>query len=159
MRKEKEITVEAALAKAAALCSSSERCTSQIREKLRAWGVSDDDADDIVRRLVEERFIDNARFARAYCHDAFRYNHWGRVRIRQMLCRLHLSDDEIAEGMTAIPEEAYREALSKALHAKDRTSDDTDAFRRKGKLIRHLLSRGFETELVLDILDRAERDA
>ena len=140
-------------ARAARLCSGSEHCASQITEKLLAWGASPDDAENIIRRLVEERFIDHLRFARAYCHDRFLYSHWGRVKIRQMLRHMRLSDEEIAEGMTAIQEESYSETLADALRAKDRTLRDTNMYQRKGKLVRHLLSRGFEMELVLDAVN------
>ena len=144
---------ELAIARAARLCSGSEHCTFQIWEKLLSWGVSEDEANDIIAHLVKEKYIDNLRFSRAYCHDKFCYSHWGRVKIRQMLRHLRLSDEEIAEGMTAIPEEDYLQTLSDALLAKDRTLRDEDPYQRKGKLIRHLLSRGFETELIYDAVD------
>ncbi len=149
----KEINKEVALGKAASLCSGSEHCTSQIREKLSLWGIPEKDADDIINRLVEEKFIDDVRFARAYCHDKFLYSHWGRIKIRQMLRHLRLSDEEIAAGMEVIPEDAYSDTLHDALQAKDRTLKDTDIYQRKGKLVRHLLSRGFEMELILDAVD------
>jgi len=153
MRKENEISKEVALGKAASLCSLSEHCTQQIQEKLLSWGLSAKDAEEIVSHLVEEKFIDNARFSRAYCHDKFLYSHWGRVKIRQMLRHLRLSDEEIAEGMQTIQEEGYMQALEEALLAKDRTLKDTDIYQRKAKLIRHLLSRGFEMGLVIEAVD------
>lgn len=146
-------TKDSYLARAARLCSGSEHCTSQIAEKLLSWGVSAEDADDIIGYLVKEKYVDNRRFSRAYCHDKFCYSHWGRVKIRQMLRHLHLAEDEIAEGMQAIPEEDYLQALSDALRQKDRTLRDTDIYKRKGKLVRHLLSRGFETELAIGAVD------
>ena len=153
MRQNTEMNREQALGKAAALCSASEHCTSQIWDKLASWGVAEDEANDLIGRLVEEKFIDNRRFARASCHDKFCYSPWGRVKIRQMLRHLRLSDEEMAEGMAAIPEEEYPETLTDALRAKDRTLKDTDTYQRKGKLVRHLLSRGFEMELVLDAVN------
>ena len=155
MRKEKvgQISKEVALGKAASLCSLSEHCSSQIEEKLSSWGVSSEDAEDIINRLVEEKFIDNTRFARAYCHDKFLYSHWGRVKIRQMLRHLRLNDEEIEEGMTTIQEETYLQTLDDVLRQKDRTLRDTDKYQRKGKLMRHLLSRGFEMELALRAVD------
>lgn len=146
-------TKDSYMARAARLCSGSEHCTSQIQEKLRSWGASDEEADDIIGYLVKEKFIDNMRFSRAYCHDKFLYSHWGRVKIKQMLRHLRLSDEEIEEGMTAIPEEDYLQALSEALRAKDRTLRDSDPYQRKGKLVRHLLSRGFEMNLAIAAVD------
>ena len=144
---------EVALGKATALCSGSEHCSSQIMEKLSSWNVSVQDANDIMDYLVKEKYIDNSRFARAYCHDKFCYNHWGRIKIRQMLRHLRLTDEEIAEGMETIDEEDYIEALKDVLRAKDRTLKDKDKYLRKAKLVRHLLSKGFETELVIDAVD------
>ena len=141
------------MGKATALCSGSEHCTSQILEKLSLWGVSDQDASNIMDYLVREKYIDNGRFARAYCHDKFCYNHWGRIKIRQMLRHLRLGDEEIEEGMETIDDEAYLEALNDVLRAKDRTLREKDIYLRKGKLVRHLLSRGFETDLALDAVD------
>ena len=148
-----ELSKEQALAKAASLCSCREYCTSQIQERLLSWGISDRDTEDIICHLIKEKYIDNFRLSRAYCHDKFCYSHWGRVKIRQMLRHLRLNDEEIAEGMTAIPEDDYLQALSEALRAKDRALRDEDPYQRKGKLVRHLLSRGFETELIYDAVD------
>ena len=144
---------EVALGKATALCSQSEHCKAQIWEKFSLWGVSAQDANNIMDYLVKERYIDNKRFARAYCHDKFCYNHWGRIKIRQMLRHLKLNDEEIEEGMTTIPDEDYLQALNDAIQAKDRTLREKDMYQRKAKLVRHLLSRGFETELVIDAVD------
>ena len=144
---------EVALGKATALCGGSEHCSSQIMEKLSSWNVSVQDANNIMDYLVKEKYIDNSRFARAYCHDKFCYNHWGRIKIRQMLRHLRLTDEEIAEGMETIDEEDYIEALKDVLRAKDRTLKDKDKYLRKAKLVRHLLSKGFETELVIDAVD------
>ena len=149
-----ELSKEQALAKAASLCSCCEYCTSQMQERLLSWGISDRDTEDIICHLIKEKYIDNKRFSRAYCHDKFCYNHWGRVKIRQMLRHLRLSDEEIAEGMEAIPEEDYLQALTDALRQKDRTLRETDPYQRKGKLVRHLLSRGFEMDLILDATDK-----
>ena len=122
-------------------------------EKLSLWNVSPQDAYDIMDYLVKEKYIDNKRFARAYCHDKFCYNHWGRIKIRQMLRHLRLGDEEIEEGMETIDEEDYLEALNDVLRAKDRTLKDKDKYLRKAKLVRHLLSRGFETELAISAVD------
>lgn len=155
MRKEKigQLSKSEALKKAAYLCSASEHCTTQIYEKLQVWGVSEEDANDILIKLTEEGFIDNVRFCRAYCHDKFLYGRWGKVKIAQMLRHLRLSKEEIAEGISTIQEKDYLEALNGALRSKDRTLKDINMYQRKGKLIRHLLSRGFEMELVLDAVD------
>ena len=46
-----EMTKEQALGRAASLCSGSEYCSAQIREKLSSWGIPDDDADSIMAQI------------------------------------------------------------------------------------------------------------
>ena len=68
----KEIDEKTALAKAAALCSSKECCVSEIEERLTRWGQSPEAQARIIARLIEERYIDEARFCRAFAHDKLR---------------------------------------------------------------------------------------
>lgn len=149
----KPLTYEQALSRAAALCSGSEHCSSEIRKKLLLWGLSPTQAEKAIGFLIDEKYIDSKRFCRAYCLDKFRYNHWGRIKISQMLRMLELDSSDINEGLDAIPEEEYQEVLQHVLEQKNKQLKDSDPYIRKGKLVRHALSRGFETHLVIDAAD------
>lgn len=149
----KPLTYEQALSRAAALCSGSEHCSSEIRKKLLLWGLSPTQAEKAIGFLIDEKYIDSKRFCRAYCLDKFRYNHWGRIKISQMLRMLELDRSDINEGLDAIPEEEYQEVLQHVLEQKNKQLKDSDPYIRKGKLVRHALSRGFETHLIIDAAD------
>lgn len=147
------MTRSEALSRLTSLCSKSEHCLYQIKEKLREWNVSADDYSYIPYYLEKEKYIDQTRFARAYCHDKFCYDRWGRVKIRQMLRHYQLSDEDIAEGMSTISEDDYRQTLQDLLLAKNRTLRDADIYLRKAKLMRHLLYKGFEPNLVANAVE------
>ena len=155
----KAITYEQALSRAASLCSGSEHCSSEIRKKVIQWVLTPTQAEDIISYLKEEKYIDNSRFCRAYCLDQFRYNHWGRVKISQMLRMLEMDNSDINEGLEAIPEDEYEEVLQHVLEQKNRQLKDADPYIRKGKLTRHALSRGFETYLIIEVLSQICQDA
>ena len=146
----KPLTYEQALSRAAALCSGSEHCSSEIRKKLLLWGLSPTQSEKAITFLNEEKYIDSQRFCRAYCLDKFRYNNWGRIKISQMLRLLEMDSTDINEGLDAIPEEEYQEVLQHILEQKNKQLRDSDPYIRKGKLVRHALSRGFETHLILE---------
>lgn len=148
----KTLTYEQALSRAASLCSGVEHCSSEIHKKLLQWGLESVQAENIISYLIEEKYIDNSRFCRAYCLDKFHYNHWGRIKISQMLRMLELEASDINEGLDAIPEEEYQEVLLHVLSQKNRQLKDSDPYTRKGKLVRHALSRGFETDLILELV-------
>lgn len=147
------LTYDQALSRAAALCSGSEHCSSEIRKKLLLWGLSSSQAEKAIDTLIEEKYIDNQRFCRAYSLDKFRYNHWGRIKIGQMLRMLEMDSTDINKGLDTIPEEEYREVLLHILSQKNRQLKDTDPYNRKGKLVRHALSRGFETHAIMDMVE------
>lgn len=149
----KELTYEQALYKAAALCSGSEYSTGEMLQKVRRWGVSEVDAQRLVDYLVDEKYIDNMRFSRAYCLDKLRYNHWGRVKIQQMLRMQGVESEAIRYGLEQIDEEEYLQVLDAAIAQKARSLTDTDAYTRKAKIVRHLLSRGFEMGIIVKRVD------
>ena len=154
----KPLTYEQALSRAASLCSGSEHCSSEIRKKVIQWGLTPAQAEDIISYLEKEKYIDNTRFCRAYCLDKFRYNHWGRIKISQMLRMLEMDSSDINEGLEAIPEEEYLEVLTHVLEQKNRQLKDSDPYIRKGKLTRHALSRGFETYLIIEAVSQICQD-
>ena len=152
----KPLTYEQALLRAASLCSGSEHCSSEIRKKLLLWGVTSSQAEKIILYLINEKYIDNRRFCRAYCLDKFRYNHWGRIKIGQMLRMLEMESEDINEGLESINEEDYKEVLLHILTQKNRQLKDSDAYIRKGKLIRHAMSRGFESYVINEVLQQLQ---
>lgn len=145
------LTASEARSRAEALCSRSEYSDGQMARKLQQWGIGQSDIAAIIDHLIDERYIDNQRFARAFTLDKLRYNTWGRIKIQQALRLAGVSDSDIRLAFDEIPEEEYREVLRTVISRKARQlSDEEDDYTRRGKLIRHALSHGFEMDLVMD---------
>ena len=140
------------LKKAAALCSRAEYCESQIEEKLRRWGADEEETARIIAKLIDEKYIDNERYCRAFVNDKFRYAHWGRMKIRQALRFQGLPDGTVSEALLEIDEEEYLQTLRKILDAKARSLNDSDPYVRRAKLARHAAGKGFESDLIFSLL-------
>ena len=153
MYKVKEIEEKNALARAAALCSQREYCVSQIEEKLVAWGQSAEACERIISKLIEERFIDEARFSRAYALDKMRYNHWGRVKIRQMLRMLGVSNADREAAIAELPDDEYFSILRHLVEQKLPTVKARSEYELRGKLLRFLTGRGFELDEASSAID------
>lgn len=143
-----------ALSRAAALCSRSEHCESDIRAKLAQWQVDSDDADTIVARLRGEGFINDERYARAYVHDKWLYNGWGRVKLAAMLRQKGISGECIAAAMEQIVDDDYRQQLMRVLRAKLRDVASREPRLARAALLRTAASRGFEPQLCYDAVDQ-----
>lgn len=146
-----EITSDQARLRLESLCVRGEQCAHDVREKLRRWGIGEAEAGKIVARLEREGFVDAERYCRAYVRDKFRYNRWGRIKIRAMLRSKRLPDDKISLAIAEeITDTAYRAALDELLVKKSRSLTKRQAQQRLQALVAFAGSRGFEADLAFE---------
>lgn len=138
------LTFEQALQRAASLCSGSEHCISDIEEKLHRWGVAKADAKRVIDTLIDEKYIDEIRYATAYTRDKLRFSHWGRIKIRTMLRAQRISEADINNAFDNIDQEEYLGILESIISKKRQTMDDAESYASRAKLIRFAMQRGFE---------------
>jgi hypothetical protein len=120
--------------------------------------VGDDDNMDLAAAQaeienIEEDYINEERFARAFVKDKFRFNHWGRIKITTHLRVLSISSDIIAKAIGEIDEDEYAEILDETVEKKRKTIKKGTDYEIRAKLLRHALSRGFEYELIASKLN------
>ena len=137
--------------KAALLCSKSEKCTSEILEKLKLWGLSSEESEPIIEQLVAEKYLDDERFARAFVKDKFRFNHWGKQKIAHMLQAKKISQEILQLAFEEIEEDGYADELRKLLTDKEKSIKAKDKYDKRNKLMRFALGRGFESNKVYEI--------
>ena len=140
----KPISIENALTRAAALCSHCEQAESDIRRKLLSWGLSSTDADKVIDRLIDERFLDNSRYASAFVRDKFRFEGWGRIKIAYQLKMKSIPPHIINEALSLIDDDEYIASLTRILHSKMRSLASKEPLQAKASLVRFAASRGFE---------------
>ena len=138
------LNFEQGLQRAAGLCCQSEHCVADITEKLLRWGVSREDSDRIIDRLIDEKYIDESRYALAYVRDKVRFSHWGRVKIKSMLRMLRVSEQDIRNAFDSFEEDEYLGVLEDVIESKRRTLPEAESYASRVKLIRFALQRGFE---------------
>lgn len=140
--------------KAASYCSGSEHCLQEVREKLTIWGAPSDCHDEITEMLMDEGFIDEARYASAYVSDKFRFNHWGRKKIAYALKGKGIASSTISDALGNINEEEYHDILE-ALICSKRKSLHGEYVSIKTKLFKFAAARGFEPEIVMETIRKS----
>lgn len=139
--------------KAARFCAYRERSVTEVRTKLIALGASESDTDTLIKELIRENFIDESRYASAFASDKFRFNKWGKVKIRQQLRQKQLDEEEIDKALGQLPLEEYREMIRSLAEQKLKgLPQDLEPGQKKQKVIRFLLQKGFEYEMVAPYL-------
>ncbi|MDZ4679039.1 MAG: regulatory protein RecX [Saprospiraceae bacterium] len=142
-----------ALLKLQRFCAYQDRCHSEVRSKLLELGVYGDDLEEVMVALIEEDFLNEERFARSYARGKFRIKQWGRVRIRQELKRRQISEYCIKAAFSEIDETEYWDTLRKLLSKQQSMLRGGDNRTRRDKLFRHALQKGYESELILEVLE------
>lgn len=148
----KPLTYENALTRAANLCARAEHCRFEIAAKLRQWGTDVQDAERILDWLEDGGFINEERFAQSFVHDKYRFDGWGRTKIRYTLRRYGIGDAAVEAAFREIDEEEYVGILRTLLETKSRHSAETDPYKKKASLFRYAMSRGYESQLISKIV-------
>src|SRR5690242_12206684 len=148
----KTLTPAQALQKVRQFCAYQERSHQEVREKLFSLGIGSADRDEILARLIEDNFLNEERFARAFAGGKFRMKQWGRRRIILALQLKKVSAYCIRAGLEEIPADAYHDTLVKLARKKYETLRSEQYIVRKAKTQSYLIRKGFEPELVQEVV-------
>lgn len=153
MTPHKQLTAKEALNRLADRCAMAEVCTGEALDKLRQWGIAPDQADGIVQRLIDNRFIDDERYARSYVRERVANARWGVNKIRAVM-RLKGIETAIIDLAISeeVDEELYFSNLAAALRSKGRNMSSPLSRDDYARLARFALSRGYESSLVSEMI-------
>ena len=157
LKKPKVYTQKQALIKAESYCAYQERCQQEVRDKLYSWGLHEIQVENVIADLIASNFINEERFAKAYAGGKFRIKKWGRVKISIELKRRKISTYCIKKGLAEIEEEEYIKTLQKVAEVKIKATKERDSKKKKYKVMNYLLSRGFENDLVVEVVGTKEK--
>ena len=154
----KEITEQEAFLQLATLCAQAEHCEKEMRDKLKRWGIDESVQDRIIQRLINERYIDDERYARAFVKDKIRYNKWGRRKVQQTLWLKHIDPEIQQRVLEEIDDSEYLDVLRPLLRQKRKTIKAESDYELNQKLVRFALGRGFTFDIIRQCLNVDEDD-
>lgn len=147
-RKKKIYTHHQARLKAESYCAYQERAQQEVRDKLYEWGLHHEEVEHLISDLISANFLNEERFAKAYVLGKFRMKGWGKVKIKLHLKAKRISDPLIKIAMREIDIDAYESILNKHIEKKYPLGTANITLAEKAKLVRHLQSKGFESDLI-----------
>ncbi|MDB5117292.1 MAG: RecX family transcriptional regulator [Mucilaginibacter sp.] len=155
--KTKKITDEkVALTKAEHYCAYQERSQQEVRDKIYEWGLWPAAVENIISQLITAGFLNEERFAKAYTQGKFRQKAWGKIKIKQGLKFKKVPDVLIKKALMMIDGDAYLQSLQHVLEKKAALLHEKDSYKRRYKLQQYALSRGYENDLVADVLKNSD---
>ncbi len=136
-----------------ALCARAEHCQWEMLEKMRRWEMTEEAQARVMARLVEERYVDDERYARAFVNDKVRYNKWGRRKVDQALWQKHIDEDVRQRVLDEVDDETYLAVLRPLLQQKRKATKAASDYELNQKLVRFALGRGFTYDIIEQCLE------
>ena len=135
-------------------CKYQQRCHMEVRNKLYELGCRTDEVEYQISLLIGNGVLNEEKFARDYARGKFRMKQWGREKIKQQLKLRKISDYCIKKAMTEIDGDEYEKILLKLATKKaEEVKSDRSLPSRKAKIYRYLLQKGYERDMVADVIN------
>jgi len=149
----KTYTLDEAKKKLEAYCAYQDRSHYQVEKKLREMSMIPEAIDIIVLHLINEKFLNEARFAHSYARGKFRHKQWGKQKIVQGLKQHYIHQNLIEKALQEIDQDAYRECIAQLIEKKKKTLLGGNTYENKQKTIRYLYQKGYSYEEFVDFLE------
>ena len=147
------ISLKEALIKAQSICSKQEKCIRDIMVKLDGWGLSEEHKEEVIAQLVKDKFIDEPRYAESFVNDKFRFNKWGKIKIKYQLMLKGISETDIENALQRIDMNEYNAVLQQIIEQKmNSLKNEKDPRKKYQKILTFTYNRGFSFEDSNDLI-------
>ncbi len=155
--KKKKVSAKEAFLRACGFCAYQERTQQEVRRKMHeSYIISRDEIEELIVRLIEENFINEERFAKAFAGGKFRVKKWGRIKIKNELRMRGLSNYCINEAMKEIEDEDYMITLQKVLEKKANATKEKNIIKKKHLIATFAQTKGYESSLIWELMQEIE---
>ena len=148
----KPLTPDQVLDKMAKYCAYQERCVKDVRDKLKTFDIPEEEKSKILDYLLDNRFVNDERFAKSFVRGKVNQSGWGMNKIRFHLMQKGINKEIIEEALEQTDEGVYRLRLIDILKTKSKTIKADSDFEKKRKLAAYAMQKGFEGNLVWEVL-------
>ncbi|MBO2525393.1 MAG: hypothetical protein CW341_06825 [Bacteroidetes bacterium] len=139
------MTVSEIITKLERYCAYQDRCTQEVLTKLRSLQVEEKEAQQILRLLKNDGFVDDERYAQSYIRGKVGLKQWGKQKIRMSLLQKGIPKELINKYLEHITPQQYTDNLQAAVR-KWTQSHGPVTQENITKLYRHLMAKGYTYE-------------
>ena len=107
-------------------------------------------------QLIQDGYLSDERYAKSYARGKYRMKKWGRLRIQRELKAKQISSYCIKKALQEIDDEDdYEETLMEVIHKyHSQRIAKYEPYALRQKTYKHALSKGFESELIAQKLEK-----
>lgn len=129
------------------------RSIKEVKDYLLKKGVSNNEVEDAVQKLIESGYLDDDRFTKAFIKDKLKFTTIGDYKIKMQLNKVGVSTSIIEDNMNKIDEHIIEEKIKKIIEKDKKTNKKYSGQILKNKIYNHLLNQGYSQEKVITIIN------
>ena len=148
-------TAEEALSTLKWMCSRQERTRKTCVESMKRWSVDEKFHEEILQALIDEKYLNELRYATMYVNEKVNFYKWGKTKIISNLIMKGVNKETIE---TAFEDSDYdksesQEALVELLTKKEPKIKAQNSYQKRQKLAQWAYTRGYSFDLINSALD------
>jgi regulatory protein len=154
MQPEKKLfTFEETKQKLVNYCVYQDRCHTEVEQKMREFVLIPEAKEEILLYLMKENYLNEERFTRSYIRGKFNIKHWGKTKIKIHLKQKGITEKLINRCCDEIHEDDYLKTVKRLYENYESKLKGLKDYQKKSKTITYLRSRGFEYEVILQVIE------
>ncbi|WP_111682446.1 regulatory protein RecX [Winogradskyella tangerina] len=154
MNLQKTYTVDEAQKILENYCAYQERCHKEVKVKLKEMKMIPEAIDKIIVSLIEQNYLNEERFAKAFVRGKFRIKKWGKMRLLRELKFREISKYAINVAMQEIDDAEYDSVLDELIQMRIHQVTEKNIYKKKKKVADYLLYRGWESHLIYEKMNK-----
>ena len=154
MKSEKSYTVDEATKLLENYCAYQNRCHKEVEQKLHDINMIPQAKEKILLHLLQHDFLNEERYSKAFTRGKFKIKKWGKIKITNELKFRNISAYNIKNALLEINDDAYLKTLQQLAKKKSPLIKASNSFIKRNKLSTYLISKGYESNLVFDLVKK-----
>ena len=138
-------------------CAYQERCHLDVVQKMRGMAIDSHAIDEIVVYLIQNKFLNEERFACSFARGKHRIKYWGNARIINELKARNISQTIIKTALKEISTDEYFTTFENLSVRIWENITEKNELKKRKKFCDYLLRKGFESQMVYEKVKELEK--
>lgn len=134
------------------------RSKKEIKEYLLKKGISEDLINNAVKKLINQGYINDDIYSKAFINDKINLSHDGPYKIKEYLLKQGISEETISKNIIVFDKKLELERINKLIDKQVKSNRNKSAYILKQKVINYLVNLGYSKELVISAVNDIKSD-
>lgn len=145
--------IERAKSRAINYISGKLKTKYEVRLKLKENGFAEDVIDEVLDILEKEEYLNDKVYCEIFIEDKKKLNGYGKNKIKSLLIQKGISKNIFEDFLNEFEyDEEFDNALKMGIKKLELLLNEEDNFKKKQKIINYLTYRGFDFDVINDVL-------